>query len=110
MLDRQGTVHTDTGETGRIMGDPDFQTLVRERTSFGWTMSAVMLVVYLGFIGLSAFGKGFMSSTIGDTSISWGILLGFLTIVFAFALTGIYVTRANGRFDDLTARLHKDAM
>ena len=35
-------------------------------------------------------------------------MLGLFTIVFAFALTGIYVSRANGRFDDLTAQLNRD--
>lgn len=107
MLDKQSATTTD--ETGRIMRDPTFQTLVKERTGFGWTMSIVMLVVYLGFIFLAAFGKSFMASTIAGSSISWGILLGIFTIVFAFALTGIYVARANGRFDDLTAQLHRDA-
>ena len=107
MLDRQGTI---INETDRILQDPDFQTLVRERTSFGWTMSIVMLVVYLCFIFLAAFGKSFMAATIGGSSISWGIVLGLFTIVFAFALTGVYVSRANGRFDDLTARVNKDAM
>lgn len=107
MLDRQRTI---IDETDRILQDPDFRTLVRERTSFAWTMSAVMLVVYLGFIVLAAFGKAFMASTIGGSSVSWGIVLGLFTIVFAFALTGVYVSRANGRFDELTARVNKDAM
>ena len=104
MLDRQST----TNEIDRILRDPDFQALVRERTSFGWTMSGVMLAVYLGFVLLAAFGKGFMGSTIGDSSISWGIVLGLFTIVFAFMLTGVYVARANSRFDELTARVNKD--
>ena len=108
MLDKQGGGGTGLGETDRILADPVFRTLVRERTSFAWSMSVVMLAVYLVFILLSAFGKGFMASTIGDSSISWGIVLGLFTIVFAFALTGIYVSRANGRFDDLTAQLNKD--
>jgi uncharacterized membrane protein (DUF485 family) len=108
MLDRQSAGTTD--ETNRIMRDPTFQTLVRERTSFGWVMSGLMLAVYLGFIFLAAFGKGFMASTIAGSSISWGIVLGVFTIVFAFALTGIYVARANGRYDDLTAQLHRDAL
>ncbi len=110
MLAGQSTSLPDTGQTARVLQDPAFQTLVRERTGFGWTMSAVMLVVYLSFILLSAFAKDFMSSTIGDSSISWGIVLGLFTIVFAFALTGIYVSRANGRFDDLTAQVNKDAL
>lgn len=105
MLDRKGTIT----ETDRILRDPDFQTLVRERTGFGWIMSAAMLLVYFAFILLAAFGKGFMASTVGDSSVSWGIVLGLFTIVFAFALTGIYVSRANTRFDDLTARVNGDA-
>lgn len=107
MLDRQSTI---ISETDRILQDPDFRTLVRERTSFAWTMSALMLVVYLGFIVLAAFGKAFMASTIGGSSVSWGIVLGLFTIVFAFALTGVYVSRANGRFDALTARVNRDAL
>ncbi len=93
-----------------MMANPAFQTLVRERTSFAWTMSAIMLVVYLAFIFLAAFGKSFMASTLGDSAISWGIVLGLFTIIFAFALTGVYVSRANGRFDDLTAQLGKDPL
>ena len=105
MLDRQGGSKL-TIET--IVRDQNFQDLVRERTSFAWTMSGIMLAVYLAFIFMVAFGKGAMSSTIGGSSISWGILLGLAVIVFAFVLTGIYVARANSRFDDLTSRLEKD--
>ncbi|RYC31519.1 DUF485 domain-containing protein [Lichenibacterium minor] len=108
MLDKQSAATID--DTDRIMRDPAFQALVKERTSFGWTMSIAMLVVYLAFIFLAAFGKGFMASTIAGSFISWGIVFGVFTIVFAFALTGIYVSRANGRFDDLTAQLNRDAM
>ena len=107
MLDRQSATTVD--ETDRIMRDPTFRTLVKERTSFGWTMSIAMLVVYLGFIFLSAFGKSVMATPIAGSSVSWGIVLGVFTIVFAFALTGVYVARANGRFDDLTAQLNRDA-
>ncbi len=105
MLDRQS--RTDQG-LDRVTRNPNFQTLVRERTGFAWAMSGLMLAVYLTFIFLAAFGKGIMSATIGGTSISWGILLGLGVIILAFVLTGIYVARANGRFDDLTAQLDKD--
>lgn len=105
MLDRQSNTFN---ETDRIMRDPNFQALVRERTGFAWAMSAVMLAVYLGFVFMAAFGKGVMGTPVGETSISWGILLGLFTIVFAFVLTGIYVSRANTRFDELTARLDRD--
>ena len=107
MLDRQSNSQV---TIDRIVGDQNFKDLVRERTGFAWTMSGIMLVVYLAFIFMVAFGKGAMSSTIGDSSISWGILLGLGVIVFAFVLTGVYVARANSRFDDLTSRLDEDLL
>ena len=90
MLDRQSRSQTTIDE---IVSDQNFKDLVRERTSFAWTMSGIMLVVYLAFIFMVAFGKGAMSSTIGDSSISWGILLGLAVIIFAFILTGLSTSR-----------------
>ena len=105
MLDRQRIKQM---AIDSIVNDQNFKDLVRETTSFAWTMSGIMLAVYLAFIFMVAFGKGAMASTIGGSSISWGIALGLAVIIFAFVLTGIYVARANSRFDDLTARLDKD--
>lgn len=105
MLDRQSGGDGGARGVERMLRDPVFQELVRERTSFAWAMSGVMLAVYLVFIVLSAFDKPFMAATIGGSSISWGIVLGLFTIVFAFGLTGVYVARANGRFDALTAQI-----
>ena len=109
MLDRQSNSQV---TIDRIVGDQNFKDLVRERTSFAWTLSGIMLVIYLAFIFLAAFDKDLhvMASTIGGSSISWGIVLGLFTIVFAFGITGVYVSRANGRFDDLSARIGKDVM
>ena len=94
-------------DTQAILRNPAFQTLVAERSRFAWTLSIVMLVVYLAFIFLVAFAHGVMAAKIGDGPTSLGIVLGLAVIVFAFLLTGIYVSRANGRFDDLTRDLTK---
>lgn len=91
-----------------IFENPTFQTLVRERTSFGWTLSAIMLVIYYGFILLVAFGKGFLATKVGSGVTSVGVVLAFLVILAAFILTGIYTFRANGRYDDLAEQLRKD--
>lgn len=90
-----------------IVRNPHFQELVRERTRFGWILSGIMLFVYLGFILLVAFDKPLMAMKISETT-SLGIALGLGVIVFAFVLTGIYVFRANGRFDRLTDALMRD--
>ncbi|MGY4422299.1 uncharacterized membrane protein (DUF485 family) [Bradyrhizobium sp. JR6.1] len=39
----------------RIERDPNYQELVRRRSSLGWRLSLIMLVVYFGFILLVAY-------------------------------------------------------
>ncbi|MCJ2129935.1 DUF485 domain-containing protein [Methylobacterium sp. E-045] len=95
-------------ETARIAQNPRFKELVHERTRFGWTLTILMLLVYFGFIGLIAFDKSLLALKIGSATTSLGLILGVAVIIFAFILTGIYVQRANGRFDDLTAALKRD--
>ena len=97
-----------SAEQERILGNPKFQELVRTRSGFAWTLAAVMLVIYLGFILLVAFAPGLMAAKIGGGVTSLGIVLGLVVIVSAFLLTGIYVQRANSRFDDLTRDLTKE--
>ena len=97
-----------TGDHQRILSNPKFQELVRTRSGFAWTLAAVMLAIYLGFILLVAFAPGLMAAKVGGGVTSLGIVLGLVVIVSAFLLTGIYVQRANARFDDLTRDLTKE--
>ena len=94
-------------ETARIAQNPHFKELVHERTRFGWTLTIIMLVIYFGFIGLIAFDKALLAVKIGGGVASLGLVLGVAVILLAFILTGIYVQRANGRFDALTADLKR---
>ena len=94
-----------TNEHERILANPQFQALVRERAGFAWTLSIIMLVIYLGFVLLVAFAKGLLATKIAGGVTSLGIVLGLGVIVAAFVLTGIYVQRANRRFDELTRDL-----
>ncbi|TNC11750.1 DUF485 domain-containing protein [Methylobacterium terricola] len=95
-------------DTARVLASPTFRQLVTERTRYGWILSGAMLGIYLGFILLVAFAKGVMAAKIGSGVTSLGIVLGLVVIVSAFALTGIYVARANGRYDDLTNDLNRE--
>jgi uncharacterized membrane protein (DUF485 family) len=90
-----------------IVRNPSFQALVHERTRFGWILTILMLIVYFGFIGLIAFDKALLAVKVGGGTASLGLFLGVGVIVFAFILTGIYVARANSRFDELTAELNR---
>ncbi|WP_342164145.1 DUF485 domain-containing protein [Methylobacterium sp. SD21] len=91
----------------RIARTPEFQQLVAERTKFGWILTGLMLVVYFGFIGLIAFDKSVMAIKVGGGTASLGLFLGVFVILFAFLLTGIYVARANTRFDALSDALKR---
>ncbi|MDO9708366.1 DUF485 domain-containing protein [Paracraurococcus lichenis] len=97
-----------SADQDKILRNPKFQELVRTRSGFAWTLAAIMLVIYLGFVFLVAFAHGLMAAKVGGGVTSVGIVLGLVVIVSAFLLTGIYVQRANGRFDALTRELQKD--
>lgn len=92
----------------QVLRSPQFQELVRQRARFAWTLSIAMLVIYFGFILLVAFAKPLLATKIGDGVTSLGIILGLGVIISAFVLTGIYVQRANSRFDELTRRLTRE--
>lgn len=90
----------------RIEQSPRFRELVRRRSRFAWTLSALMLGIYVGFILVIAFAPQLLGVPIRPGSvITWGIPVGVGVIVSAFVLTGIYVWKANGEFDRLTAEL-----
>ncbi len=85
----------------RIQGDPNYQALVRERSSFGWTLAIIMLTLYYGFIAIVAFDPGLISTKVTGV-LTVGLFMGAGLIVASVLLTGLYVLRANTRYDDLT--------
>ena len=93
---------------GRVLNNPKFQELVRERSGFAWMLSGTMLIIYYGFILMVAFAKPLLAAKVGSGVTSVGIVIGLGVIVSAFVLTGLYVQRANGRFDELTRNVVKD--
>ena len=94
----------DDATVKQIESDPNFKKLVHDRTSFGWTLSIIMLVIYYGFIALVAFAPSVIALKVAG-SITLGIVLGLAIILAAILLTGIYVMRANAEYDDLTAAI-----
>jgi len=91
-----------------ILNNPKFQELVSTRSRFGWSLSILMLVIYLGLIFLVAFDKPLLAQKFGGNTTSLGLVLGLAVIIAAFVLTAIYVVRANGRYDDLTDQVKQE--
>ncbi|HDX8617293.1 TPA: DUF485 domain-containing protein [Aeromonas dhakensis] len=92
----------------RIQQDPNFQTLVAKRQRFAWTLSILMLGLYLAFILLIAFAPGWLGTPLSEgSSVTRGIPVGIGLILSAFVLTGVYVFRANSEFDELNQKILK---
>ena len=74
-------------ELTKIEQDSNYQELVRRRSSLGWMLSLIMLVIYFGFILLVAYAPKFLGTPIGTGVTTIGIPIGLAVIVLAFALT-----------------------
>ena len=72
--------------------------LSRQRWRIATALSAVMILVYFGFVLLVAFDKPLLGTLIAP-GLSIGILLGALVIVAAWILTWYYVRWANAHLD-----------
>ena len=97
--------------TEAMMANPKFQELVRARSTLGWTLTAIMFVVYFGFILLVAFNKddgGILSTRPGGGTTSIAILAGLAILIFTFLLNGLYVLIANSKFDRLSKALRDE--
>ena len=93
----------------RIEANPKYQALKRKRGGFGWLLTLLMLLAYYGFIGLIAFDKEFLAKPIGAGVTTLGIPIAFGVIVFTILITGLYVRRANGEYDRITAEILQEA-
>lgn len=93
--------------TRRIASHPKYQELKAKRSSFGWWLTAAMMVVYYGFILLVAFDKQLLATRIGEGVTTLGMPIGLAVIVFTVVITAIYVRRANNEFDQLSDDITK---
>ncbi|MGO4392670.1 DUF485 domain-containing protein [Variovorax sp. M-6] len=93
----------------KIQSNPKYLELRRKRNRFGWWLTALMMVVYYGYIALIAFNKPFLAQPIGGGVTTIGIPIGLGVIVFTILITAFYIRRANGEFDRLTAEIIREA-
>jgi len=83
---------------GKADPAPSGVALARKRLSVALVLSAAMIVIYFGFMGLFAFDKPLLG-TILTPGLSLCIVLGPLVIISSFLLCLIYVLWANRVFD-----------
>ena len=95
----------------RIRRNPKFDELVTKRSRFAWTLTAVVLGIYFIFIMVVAFNPALLAKPIwdgGTATIAWPIGAGM--ILLFWLMTGLYIRRANGEFDDINSAIIKGAI
>ena len=96
--------------SGKIANNPKFHELVHKRSVFAWTLTAIIFVMYFGFVFLIAYDKAFLATPLFEGSVTTiGFPIGVAVILSAIILTGIYVRRANGEFDDLNRQIIEES-
>jgi uncharacterized membrane protein (DUF485 family) len=94
----------------RIRSNPKFAELVGKRTRFSIILSLFVLVPYYSFMMVTAFNPALLATPLSEGSVmTWGWPLAALLVVGGWLLTGIYIRRANGEFDELTQKILLEA-
>lgn len=92
----------------KIKSSATYRELVRKRSNLGWTLTALVLVVYYGYVLLIAFNKDLLSAKMGAGVTTWGMPIGLFVIVFTVVITGLYVRHANSNYDELTDQIKRE--
>jgi uncharacterized membrane protein (DUF485 family) len=103
-----GPVPARDGRLSKVAADPRYVRLVRDRSRFTWALTCLMLLIFFGYILLIAFAREWLAQPIGEGTTTIGIPLGIGVILAGILLTGIYVHRANTRFDPVVRALTEE--
>ena len=90
----------------KMLESHEFRHLVARRWRVSLILTALLFVLYYGYIVLIAADKALLSTKLGDV-VTLGIPMGAAVIVGAWVLTACYVVWANRIYDPEVARLRK---
>jgi uncharacterized membrane protein (DUF485 family) len=74
----------DDSQVDRILHNPKFQEMVSKKRTLSWTLTAIMLFIYVGFMLLVGYNKEFLASSFSGGVTTWGMPLGLGIIVLSF--------------------------
>lgn len=94
----------------RMRENPKFRELVAKRGRFAWTLAAIVLTMFYGFVMVVAFAPESLGQPIAEGS-RWtvGLVAELFMFVFFWVLTAVYVRKANTEFDALSQEIVREA-
>lgn len=94
-----------------VLAHPKFQAMARQKSILGWTFSAIIFFVYVLYIGIIGTDPALFAQKVSESGVTTvGIYVGIFVIVFSFLITLIYVSLANGRYEQMTQDVVKEVM
>ena len=93
----------------RVLTHPEFKKMEQEKNRMRWFFSFAVFAVYVTYISYIGINPEFFSRTLFPGSIiTTGIYAGVFIILFSIVLTGLYVRKANRKFDEVTKRVIRE--
>lgn len=92
----------------RIKANPNYQELVKKRTAFAVKLGVFVLVMFYAYILTIAFNPTILGTKIGEGVMTVAFPIAAGIIFVSFITTLIYVSRANGEFEELTNKIKED--
>jgi cation/acetate symporter len=94
----------------QMRANPKFDQLVAKRSSYAWTLAAIVLTLFYGFVLVVAFNPTVLGQPVSEGSrLTVGVAVELFMFILFWVLTALYVKRANTEFDALTQEVIQEA-
>lgn len=94
----------------RIRANPKFKQLADDRSRFAWLLTALVLIGYYSFMMTIAFAPDLLRAPLWPgATLTLGVPLGAAIVIGSWLLTGVYINRANGKYEKLNEEIIKEA-
>ena len=94
----------------KVRANPKFAELEGKRSRFALLLTAVVMLSYYGMMMVVAFAPEFTRTPISaGSTLTIGVPVGAVIIIGSWLLTGWFVSRSNGEFDQLNNEIIREA-
>jgi len=102
----KGLKDMDKSSMSRVLDHPEFKKMEQEKNRMRWFFSFLVFAVYVTYITYIGMNPDFFGRPLFEGSVvTIGIYAGIFIIVFSVVLTGVYVRKANRKFDEVTKKV-----